>query len=1009
MDEWMKQFRSPPRAYRSIPFWSWNDRLDPDELRRQIGEMKKAGLGGFFMHARGGLETDYLRDPWFDCIRVGLEEAKKQGLEAWVYDEEGWPSGFAGGLVTAGGEEYYARGIELHFAPWQQLRRGGNVLGVFAYKDHRRTIVPEQEMIPGETYDGYLMVKETACPYYIDVLNPKVVRTFLDSTHEAYARRFGSLAEAGLRGFFTDEPRLAQGPVPWSRLLPRAFRERFGYDLMRVLPALYLPCEGHEAVRYDFWSLVNEMFVNAYMKQIHEWCARHGCRLTGHMMMEESIYSQMTGTGGNMPFYAHMDMPGVDSLRRYVHDPRIPKQVGSVAEQLGRHDVISESFAMSGWDLNFEEMRWIAGWQFVNGVNRICPHLQAYSLRGMRKRDYPPSLFYQQSWWDEYSRFNDCLARLSMVVTEGEKRVDILMIHPMRSGWVSYDGQNNERIRKIDADFVRACTALSGLHMDYHFGDEGLMKQYASLDGSILRVGKGAYRAVVLPSLISIDPETLELLLSFAEAGGTIVGYGDFPPLCAGRPDKRLEQLRGVTRFAASEQELLRLLSPVLTAPISIAENGSQIHDIACCQRETAEGRILYLINLSRENTHHAEITLSGVRTVEELLLDTAEAKPVFVWYSGDSTIFRAAVLPMQSLVFRSRQGRSTFREPALPAVRLSAGQGLWTVESAQDNALTLDCCESRTDGGEWQPRTPVIGLMKQLLARRRDCEIELRFSFAMEMDPEEAGHVCLVLERPDQFRIRVNGTEVPGADEGYYKDISFRKIPIARALKRGRNEILLSTRFHQSPHVYETLFGDGVYETELNKLTYDMELESIYLIGRFGVFGTRPMERTERGGLWSGPDFVLKNLPETLESGDFTHQGFAFFAGVLSVSKILVVQKQDGVRVLLDLGHPRAPVVQLLVNGAEQKTFLWAPYVCDITDSVKNGGNKIELRLYASNRNLLGPHHNLQGELYGVAPQSFIGRYNWADRVSESEELVRSFTYRDFWTDDESFVTFGI
>ena len=148
-------------------------------------------------------------------------------------------------------------------------------------------------------------------------------------------------------------------------------------------------------MRHDFWALVNELFVHAYMEQIFHWCEAHHCRLTGHMMMEESLYSQMTGTGGVMPFYEYMHQPGVDSLRRAINDPRIPKQVGSAAEQLGKPHVLSESFAMSGWDMRFNEMQWIAGWQFVNGVNRICQHLQGYTLAGMRKRDYPPSLFYQ--------------------------------------------------------------------------------------------------------------------------------------------------------------------------------------------------------------------------------------------------------------------------------------------------------------------------------------------------------------------------------------------------------------------------------------------------------------------------------------------------------------------------------------------------------------------------------------------------------------------------------------
>ena len=79
--------------YQPVPFWSWNDRLEPDELRRQIRAMKKAGMGGFFMHARGGLETEYLSDDWFAAVDASVDEAEKQHMNAWCYDENGWRTG----------------------------------------------------------------------------------------------------------------------------------------------------------------------------------------------------------------------------------------------------------------------------------------------------------------------------------------------------------------------------------------------------------------------------------------------------------------------------------------------------------------------------------------------------------------------------------------------------------------------------------------------------------------------------------------------------------------------------------------------------------------------------------------------------------------------------------------------------------------------------------------------------------------------------------------------------
>ena len=87
------------KKYMSLPFWSWNDKLDADELVRQVEWMNENGIGGFFMHARGGLKTEYLGEEWFKCIDACAKRAKELGMHAYAYDENGWPSGFAGGRL----------------------------------------------------------------------------------------------------------------------------------------------------------------------------------------------------------------------------------------------------------------------------------------------------------------------------------------------------------------------------------------------------------------------------------------------------------------------------------------------------------------------------------------------------------------------------------------------------------------------------------------------------------------------------------------------------------------------------------------------------------------------------------------------------------------------------------------------------------------------------------------------------------------------------------------------
>ena len=97
-----------------------------------------------------------------------------------------------------------------------------------------------------------------------------------------------------------------------------------------------------------------------------------------------------------------------------------------------------------------------------------------------------------------------------------------------------------------------------------------------------------------------------------------------------------------------------------------------------------------------------------------------------------------------------------------------------------------------------------------------------------------------------------------------------------------------------------------------------------------------------------------------------------------------------------------------LSVNGEPVKTSLWAPYQADITDAARDGENTLTVRMYASNRNLLGPHHHIKGECYNVGPESFTGKWSWVERESEAEATDISDRTMNYWTDSYCFVRFG-
>ncbi len=109
-------FAKPSAIYRDTPFWAWNCKLDQGQLNRQIEAFSKMGMGGFHMHSRTGLATEYLSDEFMDRVSDCVDEAKKHDMLAWLYDEDRWPSGAAGGYVTRN-PKFRARHLEIHFKP----------------------------------------------------------------------------------------------------------------------------------------------------------------------------------------------------------------------------------------------------------------------------------------------------------------------------------------------------------------------------------------------------------------------------------------------------------------------------------------------------------------------------------------------------------------------------------------------------------------------------------------------------------------------------------------------------------------------------------------------------------------------------------------------------------------------------------------------------------------------------------------------------------------------------
>lgn len=966
MNEWEKKLKDPPKSYRPLPFWAWNERLNTEESARQIEEMDSAGLGGFFMHARGGLETEYMGEEWMDNVRCSLEEGKKRGMEVWGYDENGWPSGFGAGAVNGLGEAYQQKYLRVETTETPQHTP--------------RTIIN----LPYEGKNRHFFYEVN--PFYVDTMDRRVIAKFLETIHEQYKQKLTREEFSALDGFFTDEPQVSRAGIPWSPVLPEEYRRLYGEALEPRLTALFYDTADSAQVRFRFWKLVRDLFTEAYMHQIYDWCCENGTKLTGHMVLEETMETQLTCNGACMPSYEFMHMPGMDWLGRVIGSSTTPVQVASVAAQTGKKAVVSETFALCGWDVSFEELKWVAEWQMVRGINRLCQHLQGYSLRGIRKRDYPATLYFQEPWWKEYKALNDYFSRVGMLLAEGKIAFRTLVIHPMSSGWLCFNNGDNGRLRELDDRFARLLTALDEAQVPYHLGDERIMARHGAAEGSRLRVGEQSYSVVIVPDALTLSAETAALLEQYRANGGLLLFSGVIPTMIDGVPEDRAARLAaGCPSYA--DPAALAAAVPDSARPLRLT---GAVGGVASTVRLFPQDgtTVYYIVNSSaQERTFTARFAGGSAGRLEDL---TGDIRPI-VYTAQNGRIETEITLPAMGSVLLFAYADDRLQPAAPEAARRPINGQLaadWELAETDLNTLTLDYCDYYFDGRLVGQNRHISNLQEEACRLERPVDVETVFRFQVKTLPETP--VWLVLETPEKFRIRLNGQEVPYTDDGYYRDRSFRKIPIAGRLVPGENELRLTVHFTQRDSIYRNIRDSQVFESEKNMLTYDTEIEAVYLLGDFGVETDGRFETLERRALRYDGGFALTARPHTLHAGDITTQGFPFFAGRMVWRQTVRLSPEDCIgRSLLFAGRCDT-VTRVRVNGREAGTVLWQPYAVPLDGLLQPGDNVIEVEVIGNLRNLLGPHHLASGESYFVCPQSFFenspiwcGGHNddWDDR----------------------------
>ena len=986
----MELFKNPTSEYRGTPFWAWNCKLEKDELERQIEILKEMGFGGFHMHSRSGVATEYLSDEFMSLVKACRDKAEKENMLAWLYDEDRWPSGAAGGYVTKDKalrqkilvfsenpvdfvekEKGVKEGLPYLLAAFD-VELEGNYLK--SYK-----VIGKDEPAKGIKRYAYVIAAGASGWFngqaYVDTLSKEAIQKFIDITYKAYDKAVGESFGKSVPAIFTDEPQFSRKSVlkfarshedatmPWTTDFPDTYMAKYGENIIAALPEIFWDLtDGRISVaRYRYHDHICDRFTDAFSKQCGTWCNEHGIALTGHMMEEPTLESQTHALGEAMRAYEWFGIPGIDLLCDRL-EITTAKQAQSAAHQYGRKAVLSELYGVTNWDFDFRGHKFQGDWQAALGITVRVPHLSWVSMKGSAKRDYPASINYQSPWYKEYSYVEDHFARLNTVLTRGKPDVKVGVIHPVESFWLYYGpSDTGSNIRKcLDDNFQNIAKWLADGIVEYDFISESLLPKQCKNVSDKLNVGEMNYSTIIVPGCKTIRRTTFDILKEFRAKGGRLIFAGECPVYIDAVPTDEVKELYSSSVTVEFDKlAVINALKDDRTAEI-FDDMGDTATGYLHCLRSDGNVKWFFLAHHTRRVDFHDHaphvfdcaksdkltIILNGEYipklyntidgTVEDIDFETKD---------GKTYIYRTVYL-QDSLLIQLTEGKGMYSSPTSEKKPAEVINFLSNVEYQrdEDNVVLLDIGKYKLDDGSWQSKDEVLRIdekCRQILdypiadGRReqpwviKEGKPEHFVTLMFDFQSEAAiENICIAAEEAEY--IKLNGQSIDLTPAGYYTDKSIKKYR-AGSLIKGTNTVEIKA-----------------------PISKRISIENFFVLGDFDV-QVRGCEQTV--------------LPKASKIGfsDITSQGMPFYGGnVIYKTEITTPEASLKIRV----NRYRGALVKVYIDGKEAGNIVYPPYVL-VIDHVSAGKHTIEFKAYGNRVNTFGPIHD--SSRFG-----YVGSYRW-------------------------------
>jgi hypothetical protein len=559
--------------------WWWlGSAVDEGRITAELEGLQAAGIGGVEITAIYGVRgqearhIDYLSDHWLEMVRHACREAKRLGVGVDLPPGSGWRCG--GPAVTRERSACFFGTSE---------ENGG--LGL-AFTQGR-----ERVKRPGPGGAGLT----------IDVYDATATASYFAHFNERLAK---ALPPGAIRAQFHDSFEYGSD---WSRELTEVFRQQHGYDVAEHLATLVKARErqalsaDEQRVVYDYRRTLEDMylanFLGSWNRQSHE--AGMLTRNQGH------------GTPANiLDAYAAADIPETEIFRDTVN-PLVNKLASSAGHVAGRQRISCESFTWLSehFQSDLGRLKHFTDYLFLCGINHIVFHGTTYSPDDAA---WPGWLFYASSQinprnpiWRDLPALNAYITRCQSLLQAGQPDHDVLLYWPIDDDWMEQDGlRSGFSIDgghwRVGKGFRNTAKALWDARILFDYVSDRQLAAATADDNGILMPG-GVYRAIVLPPLRFLRPETAANLLRIAQAGADVVllGSGSTPdaPGRAHLADRRRDLRQTWARLQRSPGfraggEVLPTLATLEIRPDSIQTTP----DLRIERRRLADGSACYFL-----------------------------------------------------------------------------------------------------------------------------------------------------------------------------------------------------------------------------------------------------------------------------------------------------------------------------------------------------------------------------------------------------------------------------